>query len=304
MKVRALNNRGRLLQSDGQIFGGRVFYVVNNTRHWVMDANWCLENGFVWPDDVEKVSDDDLLAVPLGRPVAPRVGERQPSPAVFDSLQMRSLACSFLRGSGIEIGAASNPLPIPLDCEVRYADLLTYEELLGRLYPGQSAGDMIKPTLQASIEDLSALTESVDFIATAHVIEHVRNPIGAIVHAATKIRKGGHLLLLIPDMTQTFDRQRALTDLQHLILDYRVPSDERDQAHFKEFYRDAFITPPEQYETVWTKAFDERFPIHYHTWTYESFQRMVEWIIETPKSFRRFWSHPTRGNEFCFVLKR
>ena len=37
-------------------------------------------------------------------------------------------------------------MPIPADCVVTYADTLTYDELLERLYPGQLAEDMIRPT--------------------------------------------------------------------------------------------------------------------------------------------------------------
>ena len=71
---------------------------------------------------------------------------------------------------------------------------------------------------------------------------------------------------------------------------------------FKEFYRDAFTTPPDIYEETWTKAWEDRFPIHYHTWTYDSFMMMVELIIKSLKVYSNYWSHPTRGNEFCILL--
>ena len=297
--------RGRLLQGDGPIFGNRVFYVTDNVRHWIMDAEWCGENGFSWPDDVQKVSDTDLVCIPLGRPAARKWNvDKQANQLAENQLQMRAIAASFLHGSGIEFGAASNPLPIPLACRVEYADVLTYEELLGRLYPGQSAENMVKPRIQASIDDLSNISEGVDFIASAHVIEHIRDPIGAIVHAAGKLRPGGQMLLFVPDMTQTFDCARPLTTLNHLILDFYSASEERDRVHFQEFYRVAFTTPPERYEATWTKAWQDRFPIHYHTWTYESFRSMIEWIIASSHVYKGYWSHPTRGNEFCFVLQK
>jgi hypothetical protein len=92
--------------------------------------------------------------------------------------------------------------------------------------------------------------------------------------------------------------------LEHLLLDFYRPSVESDQIHFEEFYRHAFEASPAQYEATWTKAWEERFPIHYHTWTYESFKSMVDWIVYTSHAYKRYWSHPTRGNEFCFLLQK
>lgn len=186
---------------------------MNGTRHWVLDAKWFAENGFVWPDDVENVSDAELSSIPLGRPAARKWNVDNPKSLVTENgLQMREIAGSFLHGTGIELGAASNPLPIPADCTVTYCDTLTYDELLASLYPGQSVADMIKPTIRASLEDLSAVPGDLDFIAAAHVIEHVPDPVGAMVRAAAKLRPGGQLLLMIPDMRETFDKDRALTE--------------------------------------------------------------------------------------------
>ncbi len=207
------SDRGRLYQGDGPLFANRIFHVMNGTRHWVLDAKWFAENGFVWPDDVENVSDAELSSIPLGRPAARKWNVDNPKSLVTENgLQMREIAGSFLHGTGIELGAASNPLPIPADCTVTYCDTLTYDELLASLYPGQSVADMIKPTIRASLEDLSAVPGDLDFIAAAHVIEHVPDPVGAMVRAAAKLRPGGQLLLMIPDMRETFDKDRALTE--------------------------------------------------------------------------------------------
>jgi SAM-dependent methyltransferase len=301
----ASSMRARICQSDGPLYANRVFYVADGARHWILDASWCGENGFVWPDDIEKVTDAELSAIPLGRPRAKRWKTDNPARLIADSpSQMREIAASFLRGKGVELGAASNPLPIPPDCTVTYGDMLTYEELLASLYPGQSAEDMIRPTMRASLEDPGAIPGEVDFIAAAHVIEHVPNPIGAIVRSGAKLRPGGQLLLFVPDMRETFDRDRALTSLDHLMLDFYVPSRERDKAHFQEFYRYAFTTPEHEYEERWIKNWQEQFPIHYHTWTYESFKDMANMIVRSLSVFNNYWSHPTVGNEFCFIFRK
>jgi hypothetical protein len=297
---------GMLLQSGGPRFGERVFYVQDDVRHWIQDAEWLAENGFRWPDSVTRTSDAELARFRPGRPF-PRSwsDEDRRSPPRHSGLNMREVAASFLHGSGIEIGAGSGPLPIPRECEVRYADRLDHEQLQANSYPGQVPEEMMVPELMLELDSLEGIAgDSVDFIAASHVIEHTRNPIRAIIDASGKIRRGGHLLLIVPDMTKTFDHARELTTLAHLILDFYEPSAERDKQHFQEFYRTASPTPADTFECIWMQAWAIRFPIHYHTWTYESFREMVDWIIQSFDCYVDFWSQPTIGNEFYFVLHR
>jgi len=299
-------SNGVLLQSGGPRFGERVFYVQDDVRHWIQDAAWLAENGFQWPDSVTKTSDAELARFRAGRPF-PRSwtsADRQ-SPPRHSSLTMREVAASFLHGSGIEIGAGSGPLPIPQGCDVKYADRLDHQQLQTNSYPGQVAEEMMVPELIVELDSLDGIADgSADFVAASHVIEHTRNPIRAIVDASGKIRPGGHLLLIVPDMTQTFDHARELTTLAHLILDFYDPSAERDKQHFQEFYKIASATPADDFQRVWMEAWATRFPIHYHTWTYESFREMVDWIIQSFDCYAGFWSQPTIGNEFYFVLHR
>jgi hypothetical protein len=260
---------------------------------------------FVWPDDVEKVEESELLALLPGRLAARRLKIDWNAPwSVSDHQSLREIASSYMHGYGVEFGAGSNPLPISVECSVAYADAFTYDQLLNNLYPGQTAEMLVRPSIQENFDEFKSLSRDVDFIAAAHVIEHVRDPIGAIVRASTKIREHGNLLLFVPDMTQTFDKYRELTSLDHLILDFYSPDVERDREHFQEFYRLAFVTPPESYHNVWKQAHSTNFPIHYHTWTYESFKRMIDWIINSLKVYKAYISHPTVGNEFCFILRK
>lgn len=294
--------RGRLLQSDGPLFTNKVFHVVDGTRHWVINGKWLGENGYTWPDDVEKVTDVEIAAFSAGRP---RACHWNPiNPPADDSVHLREIAVSFIRGYGVEFGAASNPMPFSDECTVEYADVLTYEELTKSLYPGQTVEEMMRPTIKATIENLEPLPDDLDFIAAAHVIEHVPDPIGTIARAARKLRSGGQLLLMVPDMRETFDRYRAQTELEHLVLDFYGQSHERDKTHFQEFYREAFATPEASYEATWRNAWEDRFPIHYHTWTYESFKAMADFILVNVPAYKSYWSYPTRGNEFCFILKK
>lgn len=124
------------------------------------------------------------------------------------------------------------------------------------------------------------------------MIEHTRNPIGAIVEAWKRLRSGGSLVMAIPTHDRTFDRQRAITPLSHLITDFKLPERARDYAHYEEFYARAFQVADADYRAVVNARFDEQYAIHYHVWSHESFLEMVEWIRRGPAPFASVWSHP------------
>lgn len=300
---------GALLYSTGPRHGGRVFYCDQGMRHWILHPEWLEEHGCEW-SELRAVEDRTLDAFRRGRDLPGRWSEADRAhPPFTDAPRLRELLCAPLRGEGVEFGAGTQPLPIPFECRVRYADLLGIEGLRRESYEGQEAADFIVPDLQASLERLEGIApESLDFIAACHVIEHTTDPIGALVRSAARLRPGGHIALVVPDKERTFDRARPTTPLDHLIADYESPSRERDQLDFQEFYRLAQPAPDWAYEQIWHERWERAYPIHYHTWTHASFLAMVEWIRARTGLFSAVWSHhpPPDGGaiEFYVLLTR
>jgi SAM-dependent methyltransferase len=222
-------------------------------------------------------------------------------------LEMREIMLSGLSGTGLEFGAGANPMPVPLECRVRYADVFTIDQLRALSYQGQMQPDLIVPDFIASFEQLEGVpSKSLDFIVTSHVIKHTRDPIGALIRGAATVRPGGCIALAVPDMVRTFDSARPVTPLAHLVADFYDPSHERDAENFREFYSLAFPQAADVFEEVWRKNWEERFPIHYHCWNYERFGEMVEWIQREHGTFNKVWSyHPTElpdAIEFYWLL--
>ncbi len=201
---------------------------------------------------------------------------------------------SGLSGSGLEFGAGANAMPVPLECDVRYADIFTMEQLQTHFYEGQVLEDLIAPDIIGSFESNELSAQSLDFIVASHVIEHTSDPIGAISRGVKALRPGGSIALAVPDMERTFDQPRPVTPLAHLIADFRDPSRDRDKENFQEFYRLAFPQDAAVYEAVWRSKWEEAFPIHYHCWTYESFKEMIDWIQDELHLFQTTWSHSAR----------
>jgi SAM-dependent methyltransferase len=302
---------GQIIRSQNSEFGDKVFYVDKGRRHWVRDGEWLNRNGFNWSTDVIDVKPEILYCFLNGgiAPIHNRLDlEKKHN---LSSVDLREIAASCLYGTGIEFGAGASPFPVPLECVVRFADAFSYESLKAVMYPGQQAHDLIRPDYVTDIKTLAGIPdESLDFIVACHVIEHTNNPLSAIGSCYRALKPGGHLLLVVPDMTKTFDSKRALTTLAHLIEDYETPSLNRDRGHYEEFYSKAvgFEIPSDSNVLEYAaQKQTEGGDIHYHTFTYESFLEIVEWCVHK-QGWAIEFSHPTLlgpdNIEFYFALTK
>jgi SAM-dependent methyltransferase len=314
MATSTSGRNGVLLQAPGSRHDDQIFFCRDGRRHWIMNTAWLADNGYVWPDDVQIVSPAVIDAFAPGRWVAmPWTDADRASPPLHSTVIMREIAVARLSGTGIEVGAGATPMPVPLDCTVRYVDMFTIDELRKHAYEGQHPSDMVIPDIVASFDDMSPILDgSVDFVVACHVIEHVNDPIAALENNWMKLRPGGKLALVVPDMRRTFDRDRELTSIAHLIEDNERPDErrERDKMHFQEFYRTALPVPESVYETTWRGQWETAFPIHYHTWTYESFSGLIAMLTAPGGRLANasVWSQPAiphpNCNEFWFVLTK
>ena len=76
--------------------------------------------------------------------------------------------------------------------------------------------------------------ETYDFVLASHNLEHIANPLKAVKEWKRVLKKGGALLLILPDRRFTFDRNREVVDFKHLIEDYENDTSENDLSHLKE----------------------------------------------------------------------
>lgn len=297
---------GVLLRSPLSEFGDKVFYVERGYRHWVRDGEWLKRNGFNWFTDIFDV-EPGILYCFLNGGIAPIYNKSDLGKPDQSSVDIREIAASRLYGTGVEFGAGASPFPVPLECKVRFADMFSYESLKNTMYPGQQAHDLISPDYVTDIKTLAGIPDSsLDFIVACHVIEHTNNPIAAIDSCYRALKPGGTLVLVVPDMTKTFDSKRVLTTLDHLIEDYETPSRERDLEHYEEFYTKAFEIPSDaKLDDYAAQKQAEGGDLHYHTWTFESFEKLVDWHVRKTEWTVDF-AHATlpgeENIEFYFVL--
>lgn len=217
---------------------------------------------------------------------------------------------SLLRGKGIEIGALQNPVHAP-HLNVRYVDRMPVASLLEH-YPELRGQPIVEPDILDNAENLQTIPpNSQDFVIANHVIEHMADPIQAMISWASVLKTGGRMFLAVPDKRFTFDKDRPYTELSHLFEDFEHPDRERDYAHFQEFAREVSCTtfharPIEDAESLARELWEREYSIHYHVWNDDRFAELLDAMTEQCDEWnmRVLERTPTSGNEFIIVLEK
>ncbi len=183
-------------------------------------------------------------------------------------LNRYSLAFLYLRGNGLEIGALHNPLKVSPRAKVRYVDRMTVADL--RLqYPELKKKKLVPVDFVADGELLESVDDSSqDFVIANHFLEHCQNPLLALENMFRVLRSEGILYLALPDKRYTFDRQRPLTSLEHLLEDYREGPDSSRWEHFLEWATLVNgVTNQGAAELQAEELMAKNYSIHYHVWS-------------------------------------
>lgn len=140
------------------------------------------------------------------------------------------------KGYCLEIGSQCNPFKYNSEMTVTYADKYTYQQIFDEIktHPELDPKKLVKHTIKINdiCEMPSVKDNSFDYVMHSHVIEHTRNPIKAIQECIRITNK--YVYMLIPDMRFTFDKNRKLTELSHLIEDYKINTPEVEYKHYEE----------------------------------------------------------------------
>ena len=220
--------------------------------------------------------------------------------------QRAEIAARFLSGRGLEVGAGDRPFPVPKQAQVLYGDIRDADSVQTYFKTEDvRSGDRVDAQTFADIED-----ESMDFVISAHVIEHVRNPIGSIVNAIRVLRPGGIHILVVPDMRYTFDRRRPETTIEHVLLDHEQGGESTCRQSYEEHLR--YVHPEltnehyseaeiESQSTENAKRWRD-FDIHFHAWTKTGFEA----VLAAAARYAPFTVEATAFavNENIFVLRK
>lgn len=76
--------------------------------------------------------------------------------------------------------------------------------------------------------------ENYDFLIASHCLEHCANTLKTVKEWHRVVKKGGAILLILPDKRYTFDHNRPVTTFEHLKDDLKNEINESDLTHLSE----------------------------------------------------------------------
>lgn len=185
------------------------------------------------------------------------------------------VAQQYISGDGIEVGALHGPLPVPPTAKVRYLDRLPVSELRIH-YPELAQHQLVDVDIIDDGETLCSIADcSLDFVIANHTIEHCQNPIGTIEQNLRVLKSGGVLYMAVPDKRYTFDCDRPLTPLDHLIGDYTDGPEWSKKGHYEEWVKLVQKAPKNEVEERVQYLLGIDYSIHFHVWEQKSFIELL-----------------------------
>lgn len=187
-----------------------------------------------------------------------------------------SVASMYIRGKGIEIGPLHNPLQLPKTAKIKYVDRMSSQDLR-KQYPELTSNKLITVDIIDDGELLRTINDSTqDFVVANQFLEHCQNPIGAMSNMLRVLKKGGVLYLSIPDKRYSFDADRPVTSIEHLLKDYQEGPECSKKQHFEEWIRyiDKIKKDAEVEERI-SHLMKLDYSIHYHVWTQDEMLELV-----------------------------
>lgn len=237
----------------------------------------------------------------------PALVDSEPLKAIeVASLNWREIFTNQLEGEGLELGPLHRPCPTHSKMKVRYVDRFSVAELREH-YPELADLDLVESDFLDDAEKLGTLdSESFDFVVAAHIIEHTKNPLETFKNWLRVLKPGGLIYLIVPDKRYTFDKSRARTSLEHMILDYREPSDERDFIHFLDFAKKVGGKTGESAVKEAQDLVERDYSIHYHVFTPDDMTGLLEWFSKNiePLEIRDGPCKSPQSDEFHYLLRK
>ena len=196
------------------------------------------------------------------------------------------------------------PLVLPRDARATYVDKVSVSELR-KQYPELRKYPFVRVDVIDCGESLSRFSsESQDFVVASHFLEHCKNPILTLETFFRVLKLGGTLYLAVPDKRFTFDVDRPITLLEHILGDYAKGNAGSQWEHYLEWARFVEKTPNETIEKRVEALISSDYSIHFHVWTYFEILELMLHLRRELKFDFEIEEFVLAGNECIFILKK
>jgi predicted SAM-dependent methyltransferase len=218
----------------------------------------------------------------------------------FHSKDFSKIAREYCKGEGIEIGGLHSRLQV--NAKVKNLDYMDTKRLKEKYKNDKNINlnDLWEVDIVSQAWDLSKIeSNSLDFVMSSHVLEHLPNPGVAIQEWIRAVKPGGTVFFIVPDMRFTFDKDRNLTHVDALLEKYKSRTQKVPYDTYEEFSiltnGKVGKTKREITKESIQRMYDDQANIHVHTFTEDSIRNFCDILSKVVgfkvKMVKRFDMH-------------
>jgi SAM-dependent methyltransferase len=201
-----------------------------------------------------------------------------------DTKKYNTLLPYFNQLNGCEIGGPTT-LFYPIYNNIKSCDCINYSS--NTVWTGELTTDYVIPNKilgkqfimdGTNLENISDNT--YDFILSSNNLEHIANPLKAILEWKRVLRGGGLLLILVPQKEFTFDHKREITEFTHIIIDFEEDIKEDDLTHLDEILKNHDLNMDKTagtYDEFKRRSLNnvENRCLHHHVYSLDTLEQML-----------------------------
>lgn len=222
--------------------------------------------------------------------------------SVCRPLDPRRRILPALTGDGVEVGPGTNPKVLPgPGLSVRYVEEASPEEWARRYVKSapvpEASRALWKHYIVDSAQTLESITdESIDFVFSNHVFEHLPNPLGVLRNWLRKLRPGGVIAGAVPDARYTFDLRQPLSERADFEREHDAGLFGLQHEHYVRWVR--YTAPYNTVEELRARGYS----IHVHFYTPAVFAGLVSLLGDAIDQF--FIDSAPNNKDFGFLLRK
>ncbi len=212
----------------------------------------------------------------------------------------RAEVLSLCRGNGVELGPGPHPQLLSDETrDVIYVEQSPVDQW-NRLY-NEHNRYRVDPTLWARYRigegcALPADGNSLDFIFSSHVFEHLANPLGHLEHWYTKLRGGGVVAGVVPDVGGSKDYVFEPCSVKDFLDEYAAGEMQPQLVHYQRWA--AARAPGKDPVGYW----QAKRSIHVHFYTADNMRALLELAVaKIGFAWFRIW-HTPNHKDLYFAL--